>query len=213
MTRRRLALIGLFLLITTALSALVACGDDDDALKTTAASASAVSSGGSTRTSAASQTSGANSSDLEYYTNIETIFTDTDSKISQAASDLNAARQAADNDLEKDKKAFDDYLNTYLGIVDDAVNNVNDLDPPGEASGPQKDFLDSVAEVRNKVEEFQNDLKDVKTADEEQALIDLFSTDVNATLDIANQACRGLQESADAAGAIINLDCPPAPSS
>jgi hypothetical protein len=199
----RLIIAGLICVLT---ALTVACGGSDDKATNTpgaSGSASATAAGNPTATSTTKGTPGP---DSDYYTQLESYFTDSRDRSNAATTKLDDDLAAATT-LDEEKTAINTFLDTMIGVFDDAVATMNDLDPPPEAASAHDSFRNDISQAKGISAGLQSDISDASTQDAAQAVVDDFNNRVATLVNDAQGACRDLQTLADGQNAGVDLQC------
>ena len=111
--------------------------------------------------------------------------------------------------IGEDAQATQDYVDGYQDIVGQAINDMKNLDPPGEARDAHDEFVAALSNMLPLWETLSEQLADVETTSEMQEL--LVGTGTEAQWLEASQrfadACSELQGIADEKGIDVSLDC------
>jgi hypothetical protein len=111
--------------------------------------------------------------------------------------------------IGEDVEATRVYVDGYQDIVEQAVNDMKDLDPPSEAGDAQDEFVAGLSGMVSVWGDLSDRLGDVETTSEMQTLL---TEAVNEApwLEASEQfadACSELQGIADEKGIDVELDC------
>ncbi len=101
------------------------------------------------------------------------------------------------------------YIDGYQGIVEQAVNDMKDLDPPSEAGDAHDEFVAALSGMLPLWQDLSDQLKDIETTSEMQTLLMGTQAEepwLEATQRFAD-ACLDLQGIADEKGFDIDLEC------
>ena len=165
----------------------VACGDDDDG-------APAGNGGDGAMTL------------QEYFDELDVIFARAEAATDRAEAQLEEDASNA-QEFGDEVDAVDAFLDEVIVAFEDAIADMEDLDPPGEASGAHDDFLEAASAASDGAGRFQDELADVDTRDEADALVTQFDGEMTALIRGADEACLELQIVADQNDVDVDLEC------
>ena len=144
---------------------------------------------------------------VPYFDKLDSIFEKASEDSATANQDLNDRLQEAGTNLDEEKAAMSSFLTATEAVFDDAINAMNALDVPAQAKNDHDSFVASARGSVQLASTLENDLADVESDTEAQALIDKFNTDYQPLLESADRACSNLQALATAAGLGTDLAC------
>jgi hypothetical protein len=169
------------------LFALAACGDDDDGPGDVGSSGGAMTL-------------------QEYFDELDVIFARAD-----------AATDAAEEQLDEDSgnaqefadevDAVEIFLDEVITAFDDAIADMEELDPPGEVTEAHDDFLDAASAAADGAGRFLDELEGVDDRSEADELVSEFDSEVTALIRGADEACLDLQVVANQNDIDVDLNC------
>ncbi len=122
-----------------------------------------------------------------------------------------ARGEAIDQEAETlgdDVGAFKDYFGDLQDVFGDALNDVRDLDPPGEVQDAHDDFVAALTAAQAEMDDIGDQIADVESLSELMATFaEMDTPESEASGENIEEACRDLQEIADENDIDIDLDC------
>lgn len=190
------------------LAGLAACGGDDDDADSgddAEATETVVEDGEEDPTDDSGDDSGDddNGDADPYYAAMEAIAIETDSALDEIGDTLTSASEDDPDYIEIVRDSF-----TEAGtILETALEDVSDLDPPSEAEDAHDTFLEDLLTQTRNFANFSADLIDVSTIPELDALFGEYDAAFTEADTNFEASCLALQDVADEAGAGVDLEC------
>ncbi len=107
----------------------------------------------------------------------------------------------------QDIEASRDYFDSLVDIFEETFNDLKNLQPPGEARDAHSEFVAAGAEMLASLEDFSDQLADVESPSELQALLAEPMPAFAAASEQSANACLELQGIADENGIEVDLAC------
>jgi hypothetical protein len=142
----------------------------------------------------------------DYFGRIENIFQTADDKTVELGEEFDTDLAASDN-LDGKVQVLETFLEETVVVFDDAITDMNEIDPPEEAEQAHADFVTAAQGTRDAAEELQGRLEEVETEEDLDSIVSDFETETTATLESLDAACSSLQEIADENEVEADLQC------
>ena len=153
---------------------------------------------GALLTASAAACGGGGAMSLEdYFKELDTIFGDMDA----GSDDLNEQYPESFSDPDETR----DYLDGSIPLVEGAVGDVSDLDPPAEAEDAHNEFLDAADEALEALDTVREGVADAETPGDIDAVVNETDPVVSRAAQRFEDACLELQGVADANNIDVDL--------
>lgn len=148
----------------------------------------------------------ASQTEEDYFTQLETIFHDTDAEGSRLQGELNQSVDASST-VDEQIAALNTFLDSSSKTFQNALDALDKLDTPSAAQSSQKAFVSAANDALSEIAQLKSDLRGVQTqADLDSALSD-FETRFTTVTTAADAACVDLQKLAADSNVTIDLQC------
>ena len=137
-----------------------------------------------------------------YFDKLQAIADETNQKETDAQP---AEEESADLSPEELKAQAVDFLGAQAAILDDAVQQVDALKPPGDVRSQHDAFVAGINDLANSFRDFAGQAADVRPDQIEDFFnTEVFSQETFATFD---ETCSALEQVATDKGIDVNLNC------
>lgn len=142
----------------------------------------------------------------DYFAELQEIRDSGDEVLDELGQELNADLEGAET-VDVEIAIFQDYLDNSLSVLFGTSFQLSFMVPPAEVAELHNEYLGTVENFAQILEDLRNDLDFAETEDEAAELIDAFNAEVDESTDESVAVCFDLQEVADENNVDVDLGC------